>query len=161
MRLLPRVSPGKVSQGRRWQWPSPADVLQHFAAKSVFARWDSAVLQDYVNAGVEPDGEGGVRLAFQREIETRIYNTLPHHLGAVLHKHPPRCPVHFVGGTQSAEVRQVGLAATRAVTRGALHWIEGTHLFPMEKPQRTAETVLACIARPPRHVDVTAAAGAR
>ena len=78
-------------------------------------------------------------LGFRREIETRIYNTLPHHLGTLLRRHPLRCPVAFIGGTQSAEMRQAGMAATaRAGARAAFSWIEGTHLFPMERPDETA-----------------------
>lgn len=144
--LIQRVSPGKVSKFRRWQWPSADAAFKHFAAKAVFARWDPVVLRDYIDCGVEPDPDhGGVRLAFRREVETRFYNTLPHHLGAVLHKHPPRCPVSFIGGTQSAEMRQVGMAATRMVCKNRMEMLEGTHLFPMEKPAATAAAVLRAI----------------
>ena len=144
--LMKRVSPGRVSRTRRWQWPSADETLRHYAAKHVFARWDERALRDYIACGTEPDPDsaapGGVRLAFRREVETRLYNTLPHQLGALLRAHPPRCPVSFIGGTQSVEVRQVGLAATRALTLGRLAWIEGSHLFPMERPEETAAAVL-------------------
>ncbi|MCU0774115.1 MAG: alpha/beta hydrolase [Ideonella sp.] len=140
--LIRRVSPGKVSQRRRHEWPDRAAVLAHFQSKAAFARWDPRVLADYVASGFDDHG-GRVVLGFDRDIETRIYNTLPHHLGSLIHRHPPACPVAFLGGTQSAEVRQVGLAATRALTRGRLAWIEGTHLFPMERPDETAAAVLA------------------
>ena len=146
-RLMGRVSPGRVSQRRRHRWPNAAEAHDHFAAKSVFARWADGVLADYVAAGLEPDEGGGLRLAFRREVETRLYNTLPHQLGPMIKAHPPRCPVSFVGGTQSSEVRQVGLAATRAVTQGRIEWMEGTHLFPMEKPAETAALVLELLAR--------------
>lgn len=144
--LVRRVSPGRVSRTRRHHWPDREAALQHFAAKSVFARWAPPVLADYVAAGIEPDPAGGVRLAFDRAIETRIYDTLPHHFGTLLRRHPPGCPVHFIGGTRSREVRQVGMAMTRAVTQGRIGWIEGGHLFPMEQPQQTAQAVLACLA---------------
>ncbi len=144
--LMARVSPGRVSARRRWQWPSAEAALAHFAGKTNFARWDPRVLQDYVACGTEPDPDaaapGGVRLAFAREVETRLYNTLPHHMGALLRKHPLRCPVGFVGGTQSVEMRQAGMAATQALTRGRVAWVEGSHLVPMEKPQRVAQAVL-------------------
>jgi pimeloyl-ACP methyl ester carboxylesterase len=141
-RLIGRVSPARVSQSRRQHWASLAEVRRHYGSKHMFARWDPRVFDDYLDAGIEPDEAGGVRLAFRREIETRIYNTLPHHFGALLHRHPPRCPVAFIGGTQSVEVRQVGLAATRAVTRGRIEWLGGSHLFPMERPDETAAAVL-------------------
>ena len=145
--FIGRVSPGKVSKTRRQHWPSAEDAHRHYAAKHAFARWDPRVLRDYISAGIEPDPEnGGVRLAFRREVETRFYNTLPHHFGTLLQRRPPQCPVAFIGGTQSAEVRQVGMAATRAVTRGRIDWLEGSHLFPMEQPLHAAKAVLRVLA---------------
>jgi pimeloyl-ACP methyl ester carboxylesterase len=141
--LIKRVSPGRVSSRRRHRWPSAEEALRHFGSKSLFARWHPDVLQDYVRTGTEPDPEqGGVRLAFDRGVETRLYNTLPHHFGALLKRHPPAYPVHYLGGTRSAEGRQVGMAMTRALTQGRIGWIEGTHLYPMERPDETAQAVL-------------------
>jgi pimeloyl-ACP methyl ester carboxylesterase len=148
--LMRRFSPARVSQGRRWQWPSREAALAHFRSKSAFARWDPAVLADYIASGIEPDPEAGapdtVRLAFRREIETRIYETLPHKLMAVLRRHPLQAPVAFVGGRQSEELRRAGLEGTRRITRGQIQWIEGSHLFPMERPGETAAAVLQVLA---------------
>ncbi len=142
--LIRRVSPGRVSQRRRHEWPDRDAVRRHFAAKHAFARWDPRVLDDYVEAGfVERDGRVG--LAFERDVETRIYNTLPHTLPRLLRRHPPKCPVAFVAGTQSVEVRQGGLEASRALARDRFVWIEGTHLYPMERPDETARVVLHLI----------------
>lgn len=158
--LFKRLSPGRVSARRRWQWPSREAAYEHFAAKAAFARWPPEVLRDYIACGIEPDPEaatpGGVRLSFAREVETHIYNTLPHHLGDLVRRHPPACPVSYIGGTRSAEGRRAGLAATRALVHERLHWIEGSHLFPMEQPAQAAAVVLSCIggrARPaPAHL---------
>ena len=148
--LMQRVSPGHVSQRRRWQWPSAEAAHAHFASKRAFARWQPEVLRDYIACGTEPDPETPasaaaphpVRLAFKRDVETGFYNSLPHHMGRLFARHPVRAPVAFVGGTQSEENRQVGLAATRAMTHGRMAWVEGSHLFPMEKPAQTAALVL-------------------
>jgi len=139
--LVKRVSPGRVSRTRRHEWPSREAVHQHFAGKAVFARWDPRVLADYVRAGFE-ERDGKVVLAFDRAVETHIYDTLPHHLTTVLRRHPPRCPVAFLAGTQSAEMRQGGIAASKALAHGRFAMIEGGHLFPMEKPDETAAAVL-------------------
>jgi pimeloyl-ACP methyl ester carboxylesterase len=144
--LIRRISPGKVSRRRRQHWPSSDAALQHFAAKAVFARWAAPVLADYIAAGTEAAPDGGVQLRFDRGVETRIYETLPHHLPTLLKHHPPRCPVAFIGGTSSVEVRKVGLAATRALTHGGIDWLEGGHLFPMERPEETAQAVLRRLA---------------
>ncbi|MFO1340766.1 MAG: alpha/beta hydrolase [Burkholderiaceae bacterium] len=143
--LMGQVSPGKVSRQRRHQWPDRAAVLTHFQSKPVFARWDPRVLADYVASGFE-DRAGRVELGFHREVETRIYNTLPHHLGSVLKRHPPQCPVAFLAGTQSAELRQGGAAGAQALAQHRFRWIEGSHLFPMERPDDTAAAVLAALA---------------
>lgn len=145
--VIHRVSPGKVARRRRHEWPDVAAVHRHFQSKATFARWDPRVLADYVRTGFDPvPGESrSRRLGFQRDIETRIYDTLPHHIPNLLRRHPLQCRVAFLGGTQSAEVRLVGLSATRRLTHDRIGWVEGSHLFPMEKPAETADAVLGCL----------------
>lgn len=143
--LVKRLSPGHVSRRRRELWPSADAAYAHFAAKPAFARWSPEVLRDYIACGVQAVGDaqgGGHRLVFRREIETTIYNTLAHHLTALLRRHPLRCPLAFIGGTKSVENRQVGLRATRALTNGRMSFVEGSHLFPFERPQETTNEVL-------------------
>ena len=144
-RLIQRVGPGRISQRRRHTWPSREAVLAHFAAKHVFARWDPRVLADYVAAGFE-EHAGQTRLAFDRDVETRIYNTLPHHLGSVLRRHAIHCPFGFIAGTQSEEMRRGGIELSRRLAGERFTWIEGTHLYPMERPDETAAKVLELIA---------------
>lgn len=144
-RLIGKVSPGRISQLRRHEWPSRQAVREHYGAKSLFARWAPGVLDDYIACGTLRQG-GKTVLAFDRDIETRIYNTLPHQLGRVLQRHPLRCPVGFVAGTRSTELRTGGLGPAHALAGERLVWIAGTHLYPMEKPQETAEAVLGLLA---------------
>ena len=145
--LVERISPGRIARRRRQHWASADDAYAHFAAKPAFARWAPEVLRDYIACGVETEaatlGEAqGHSLAFRREVETQIYDTLPHHLTALLRRHPLRCPLAFVGGTHSAESRQVGLRATRSLTHGRMSFVEGSHLFPFEQPHTTAAAAL-------------------
>lgn len=140
-----RFSPAAVSRRRREHWPDAQAALSHFASKPAFARWHPEVLRDYIEHGLAAE-EGRHALRFRREVETEIYRTLPHHLPALLRAHPPQAPVAFIGGRASREVRQAGIAATRALTRGRMVWVDGTHLFPMEHPLETAADVLRCLA---------------
>ncbi len=136
-----RFSPGHVSKRRREFWPSVAAARAHFAAKPAFARWAPGVLDDYLACGLE-DCPQGQRLSFSRQIETAIYNTLPHHLSRLVRAHPLRCPVAFIGGTQSAELERVGIRVIKRITHSRISMLEGTHLFPFERPQATAPEVL-------------------
>ena len=146
--IFKRFSPGHVSKGRRQHWPSAQAAHDHFAAKKIFARWHPQVLSDYIACGIEPDtatavdANKGHRLSFKRDIETRIYNTLPHHIPSLLRTHPLRCDLAFIGGTESVEVRQLGMRHTERLTRGRVSWIAGSHLFPFERPAETAAEVL-------------------
>jgi hypothetical protein len=130
---------------RRWQWPSAEAAYAHFVAKAAFARWQPEVLRDYITCGTAPD-PSGVCLAFKREVETQLYNTLPHDMARLLRRHPPGCAVAYVGGTDSPEGRQAGLRDTLAVVGTRISWVEGSHLFPMEQPLATANAVLAHLA---------------
>ena len=143
-----RFSPGHVSKRRRQQWDSADAAFEHFAAKPAFARWAPGMLRDYIASGTEAHGLLR-RLSFHRDVETALYNTLPHHLARVLRAHPLQCGMGFVRGTESQEIRQVGMRATERLAgpsrEGRITSIEGSHLFPLERPAETAAAVLKLI----------------
>lgn len=142
--LVGSISPGAVSKARRNSWPSVEAAYEHFRHKRAFAKWDAQVLMDYVTHGtVEHDGKRV--LAFDRDIETQIYNTLPDNLDRLLARHPVKCPVSFIGGRDSAEMKQVGMGMTEQVTKGRSMMLDGSHLFPMEKPLATAAAIEASL----------------
>ena len=140
--FIKRVSPSAVSHKRTHKWASHEAALAHFSGKKVFARWDPQVLADYVQAFTQND-DGTVTLSFDRKVESAIYNTLPDHLGALLKRHPLKCPAAFIGGMQSKEMARVGLAMTQEVTGGRMSYLDGGHLFPMEQPVATAAAIEA------------------
>jgi pimeloyl-ACP methyl ester carboxylesterase len=149
-RLVGSISPGAVSRKRKQSWASLQEVQSHFAGKKLFASWDRAVLQDYITQGTrlaDPGGDpdGPRVLSFDRDIETAIYNTLPDNLQALLKRHPPQCPVAFIGGCNSLEMRQVGMELTEKVTHGRIMMLDGSHLFPMERPEASAAAIEAAV----------------
>jgi pimeloyl-ACP methyl ester carboxylesterase len=142
--LVGSVSPGAVSRRRKNAWPDADTVLAHFRHKKAFAKWDAQVLADYVANGThEVDGQRV--LAFDRDVETAIYNTLPDNLDRLLKRHPLKCPVAFIGGTRSEEMKQVGMTMTQQIVKGRIMMLEGSHLFPMEKPLATAAAIEASL----------------
>lgn len=140
--LIRHGGPGKVSARRRMHWPDLQSARQHFESKRVFATWDARCLEHWLQHGFERAPDGGVQLAFRRDVETRIYETLPHHLESLLQRHPLRCPVAYVEGSASSEGRQLGLGYVRRLAGTRWRRIEGSHLFPMEQPDTTAQTVI-------------------
>lgn len=142
--LMKSISPGAVSRKRRNSWEHREAVFEHFRSKKAFAKWDEQVLHDYIDHGTF-DSEDTRALSFDRDVETAIYNTLPHNLGALLRAHPLKCKAAFIGGRQSAEMKRVGMALTQQVTKGRIAMLDGSHLFPMEKPQATAAAVEAAL----------------
>lgn len=142
--LVGSISPGAISRKRRHEWLGQAEVLAHFRSKKAFARWDEQVLLDYIEHGTH-DAGGQRLLSFDRDVETAIYNTLPDNLEGLLKRHPLKCPVAFIGGRHSAEMKQVGMAMTEKVTKGRIMMLDGSHLFPMEKPVATAAAIEAAL----------------
>ena len=78
-------------------------------------------------------------------METLFYNTVPDHMEQLLKRHPLKCPVAFIGGNQSNENKQVGMDMTYRVTKGRNMMLDGSHLFPMEKPLATAAAIEAAL----------------
>jgi len=142
--LVGSVSPGAVSRQRRNRWPTREAALEHFRHKKAFAKWDEQVLRDYITHCTH-DEDGQCALSFDRDVETAIYNTLPDNLDRLLRRHPLKCGVAFIGGLQSQEMKQVGMAMTDQVVKGRKMMLEGSHLFPMEKPLATAAAIEAAL----------------
>jgi pimeloyl-ACP methyl ester carboxylesterase len=104
---------------------------------------DPKVLADYIAGTHLQDGQ--CLLSFDRDIETAIYDSLADNLNGLLQKHPLRCPAAFIGGLQSQEVQRVGIALTAKVTQGRVTMLDGSHLFPMERPAATAAAIEAAV----------------
>jgi pimeloyl-ACP methyl ester carboxylesterase len=142
--LVGSISPGRISHRRKNRWPTSEAAFEHFRHKKAFAHWQEQVLHDYVNHCTH-DEDGERVLSFDRDVETAIYNTLPDNLDSMLRRHPLKCPVAFIGARQSEEMQQVGLAMTQQVTGGRIMMLDGSHLFPMEKPVATAAAIEAAL----------------
>ncbi|MGC8507543.1 MAG: alpha/beta fold hydrolase [Thiomonas sp.] len=134
-----RFSPAAAAKRRRIQWPDVATVQSHFAAKAAFRNWDPDMLHDYARFGTTATQHGRA-LAFEREVEYRIYKTLPHQLGKLARK-PFAVPVSFIGGRSSREIRMAGLQTTQRLVQGRMQWLDGSHLFPFESPLETARLI--------------------
>ncbi len=145
---IEQLTPAKLSRYRRNTWANAEEARANFARKPLFAQWHPQALKDYIEHGTHdvdtPEGKRRV-LTFKREVEVEIFNTLPHDLGRLLRRHPPACPVAYLGAEESEYLAVFGrhLAQRLRMQRhpDRLQTLPGTHLFPLEQPEATAQAV--------------------
>ncbi len=136
--LIDRTLLSRQTTFRRNFWESKIAALQHFRGKEKFKAFDEEVLRDYVEHGTV-ENETGVKLFFEPHIESEIYRTLPHNFAKYRGK--LKVPTFYIGGTDSREARLAGLNFMKKNFPIDFHFLEGSHLFPFEKPEETARII--------------------
>jgi lipase len=133
---------------RRNRWASPQEMFDRFQDRPPFAAWDRAVLRDYCDYGLLPDGDGLV-LACPPSIEASIYENSPAPASDIFREIDSiKIPVRVV---RSGKVPDPGDVMGRSPTapelassfeRGTdLCLPEYSHFIPMEAPVLTAKLI--------------------
>jgi len=135
-RLIDRLSPSQITRFRRNLWRSKEEAFGHFKEKPKFAAFDEEVLRDYIEYGTVQTSNG-VELFFSPQKEAKIYRTIPHHLPKFRGK--LKVPAFYLGGSESREGELARLSFMKKYFSIDFYQIEGSHLFPFENPQLTAE----------------------
>jgi pimeloyl-ACP methyl ester carboxylesterase len=136
--LIDRLSPSQMTRFRRNLWASRQEAFEHFKKKPKFDAFDEDVLRDYVEHGTT-ETEKGFELFFSPKTEAKIYRTIPHHLPNFRGK--LKIPTVYIGGTHSKEGELARLSFMKKYFPIDFYQIEGSHLFPFENPELTAEYV--------------------
>jgi pimeloyl-ACP methyl ester carboxylesterase len=135
-----------ASRNRRQSFDDLDRLFSAYRQRAVFRYMDDEALFAYISGLTCPDGEGGYRLCYGADWETRIYLTgIWHDLD--LWRGLPRIklPILMLRGAEtdtfwnstSSRVRRAN-PDIEVRTFG-----EATHLLPLEKPRQTAQAVLA------------------
>jgi pimeloyl-ACP methyl ester carboxylesterase len=143
---------------RRNEWSSPEEMFERFTDREPFVRWDVAVLRDYCDYGLLPDGDGYV-LACPPAIEADVYanaggtNIYPE---VALVDVPVRVlrgkPREMMPGEMPRDMSASPTArdlASHFTNAEDVLMPEATHFFPMEDPglvARHIEEMLATMA---------------
>lgn len=150
--LLPRGSRPDVegespistaARRRRERWTSVEEAYASYRGRGAFARWPDAMLRLYVEYGFVTEN-GGVRLKCPPAVEAQVFDMRPHLDGwAALAR--IGVPALLLRGADSEALSENDVAKVRRrLPRAEIGTIEGaTHTFPMEKPDRVADTILA------------------
>ncbi|MES2819017.1 MAG: alpha/beta hydrolase [Pseudomonadota bacterium] len=142
--FIDRITPAGRTVGRRERFADLDEARRYFAGKALFRRFDPDCLEAYVTAGLHGDGEG-LRLRFDPATEISIYRSVPH-------TSPGRpqqleVPLAMVRGRHSRVVLPHHAHLVRRVPRGEYLTLPGGHMFPLERPQATADLLKSLFAR--------------
>ena len=136
---LEKLSHARLTKFRRNFWKDKTEAFEHFHKKEKFREFDRDVLRDYIEHGTMKN-EKGIELFFKPKIEAEIYKTLPDFLPKLRGK--INVPVSYIGGTNSSEAKWARIGFMRRKFSFDFQFLDGTHLFPFEKPRQTAELIL-------------------
>lgn len=140
--LIDRVTPAFRTKGRRHYWQNKEQVLAYLKTRPLFKTFNEDCLQDYIKYGLE-QRKDGFHLRFDKEIEYRIYKTIPHILPH--YKGKLTTPVALIYGDKSNIVDKMDLRYMEKQFGVQCFKTKGTHLFPMEYPQCTAQRVMQAV----------------
>ncbi|WP_374440247.1 alpha/beta fold hydrolase [Pseudomonas panipatensis] len=143
--FIDRITPAGRTLGRREDFADVDEALRYFAGKSLFKRFDPECLEAYVRHGLAAGDGSGLRLKFDPATEISIYRNVPH----VTPGRPRQLavPLALVRGRHSRVVLPHHARAVRRVPQGEYLSLPGGHMFPLERPQDTADLLKQIFAR--------------
>jgi pimeloyl-ACP methyl ester carboxylesterase len=142
--LMDRITPAGRTLGRRELFIDRSEAHQYFSGKTLFRHFDPDCLNHYVEHALVNSGDQ-LRLRFDPAVEIGIYRTAPH-----VSPGSPRqlqLPLALVRGRHSRVVRPYHARQVQRLPRGEYHTVAGGHMFPLERPQATAELINALLQR--------------
>lgn len=137
--FIDRLLPAARTKVRKNAWKTLADARTHFQKKELFSHFDPQCFDDYLNYGLVPAKNGGVKLKFKPYTEYQIYRSFPHQLPLL--RKALVVPAGLLWGSDSKLVT----ADTRKKMQVKLKFnctaVQGGHLFPLEHPVLTAQAL--------------------
>lgn len=138
------VKPPPLFRLRRESWASRVEAERSLGGKPLYQRFHGQCRKGFFRHGLVDQPDGSVRLRFTAANESRVYQTAPlRHLRR--YRQRSSVPGVLLYGKESDLVsggagpwlqQQHGFAAMLC---------EGSHFFPLEYPQATADRVNACL----------------
>jgi len=134
--FIDRITPAGRTVGRREEFADLDEARRYFAGKTLFRRFDPECLDAYLRHGLKSTGQG-LRLRFDAATEISIYRSVPHTSPG--RPQQLRVPLAMVRGRHSRVVLPHHARLVRRVPQGEYLSLPGGHMFPLERPQATAE----------------------
>ena len=137
--FIDNITPARRTQFRRRHWPTRDAAFKYLKRRKLFKHVTDVCLYDYIDYGMLQDALG-YTLRFDAEIEYQIYRTMPHSLSAYPKKlHVPSALIY---GGASDVIHEADRRHMKQRYGISSFETQGTHMFPFEHPQATAELIL-------------------
>jgi len=138
---------------RRNQWASPQEMFDRFKDRPPFQTWDRAVLRDYCDYGLLPEGDHFV-LECPPVVEAAVYENSSSPASDIYAEiETIRIPVHVArAGKEMAPASFMGRSPTApelasSFVNGTDHLLtDQSHFIPMEAPALTAKLIADILA---------------
>jgi pimeloyl-ACP methyl ester carboxylesterase len=143
-RWIDKFSPAGKAKIRRTHWPLGTDVGQSFSQRKLFKHFDKRCLDDYIKYGVVERNDR-LELLFNAEIEADVFRNLPSNLAS--YKNKLLMPAVLVYGESTDVVPHHFFKDFARLNKNIkLQTVPGSHMFPLEHPEKTAEVIADVIA---------------
>ena len=133
-----KFTPAGITLKRRDHWASEQEAYDSLRHNRLFKDFDEQCFQDFMQIGIQVDSErGGVTLTIPKKLEAEIFKTVPAWWWRTPRK-APKVPVQLVTSKHSHFYKQ-GLPQTIYKTYGIKYSVvDGSHMFPLEHPEKIA-----------------------
>ena len=134
---------------RRRQWSSPDEMFNSFKGRGAFANWHDAILRDYCEYGLMPEGESYV-LACAPEVEAHIYSSSMLAANADVYDaidaidvpvRVLRCANYLSDKNDMLASPTAPDLATHFKDAADIPLADNTHFIPMESPELVAQHI--------------------
>ena len=138
-RWIDKFSPAGKTAVRRTHWPLGTDVAKAFSHRKLFKNFDKRCLDDYIKHGITEQNER-LELIFDAQIEANVFRNLPSNLAS--YKNKLTIPAALVYGKNTDVVPHHFFKDFARLNKNIkLQTVPGSHMFPLENPEKTAQLI--------------------
>lgn len=123
------------AKNRRRYFDSKAAAYDALKDKRLFKSFHPQCFRDYIEHGLKDSSKGGVELTYSADMEFKVFTSTPIFLGNTSLK----VPADFIYSNQYKTLDRADIKWwEKTVPQMTFHEFKGGHLFPLEKPYKTA-----------------------
>lgn len=144
-RMIDKLSPAGKSKYRKDTFNSYDDAYQALRDKPLFRPFDERCFGLYIQHGFVPTADGKVTLTIPKAVEVAIFRTIP---SLYWYKSiSPKRPLTIIAGKDSHFTRIGSYKDAEHKFGLTVHYVDGEHMFPLERPDAISDEILATILR--------------